>query len=1008
MVRTYLLILLLCGPVMPFFNHLMDVTRRMLESSNATWLRDQPDTHRLSRWNDHLMSILGIGSHIDEVSLNHSQHLFNYRAYDCEEGRRTLTMLDPKSGMFKRLVCNVNQTLSKDCSSCINKKSTLLKSEHLVYDDGICQSDYSSIASMPDHDTHLCRVGPLHIKHCSHDTKRVQHVPWFWIDGRIRIYDDYSISWTEGRFLSLFDCLNETSKVYNCNKATCLEGKCSGDIQFCTEFSCTYAKSECTCKRNQVPGVAVVHTKHGSFMPQCFGQSLWTVRKPLAKRSVSVRQPCMDCESDCKADHILVIVRHFTPDHYQACLGSTCLTGRASDKEFRVPFKMADRLSDSHFEIKMWDKERSNEFFLTSRCESINACDAITCWFCRANWANIHCFSKEQVLILVFVCSVCILVLASVFKAIRIIVTTIWKVLKPFWWLLSLLLRTCTRRLNKRAERLKESIHSLEEGLVEGSNNAGKESIQMQSVARPNVRQKMYSLTRLSPAVVGIMCLLNPASGCSDSISITASSQRCSTSSDGLNTCFISTSSLLQVSPKGQESCLIIKTPTGSAVDYIKIKTTDIRLECVRRDLYWVPRVTHRCIGTRRCHLMGACKQDACSEFKITDYSPEWGHEEELMAQLGWSYCVEQCGGPLCQCFNVRPSCFYLRKTFSPLSQDAFNIYECSEWTYRINVIVSTNSSQSNLTLKLGVPDSIPHGLISLSSVSQPPAVAYAECFGEDLHGVKFHTVCNRRTDYSLGKIGEIQCPTKADALSISKRCISSDSIIFSKVHRDSVDCRSAITDPMTIKSRNKLPSTVGSVTFWPTESSVEAAIPDLASATMLIRLDGYILQYRSDSNKCSSRFLSLSGCYNCEAGARLEIEHVTDFGTALAVLECPSLGYTTYYEAKNTLEKSVRTIHLNGSHVEAKCFFRCPNSESQIVIKGELVYLFNDDVRHHNQTLSPGLSAKSGSGWDPFGWFRASWLRAIWAVLGGTVSLIIGVIVVYMIFNLCMKAKKS
>ncbi|AEL29653.1 glycoprotein [Nile warbler virus] len=1006
MVRLILLLLVLVPPGQPIFNKMMDVIRRISESSNTTWQRDQPGDHRLSKLDTHLASILSVGSHIEEVSTNHSQHLKNFRAYDCGEGRNILTMLDPKTGKFRRLKCLDNQTLSKDCSTCLDTAPSILKSNHLVYDDGICQSDYSPSEAMPEHDTHLCRVGFLFIRHCSHDNKRIQHVPWFWIDGKLSIFDDYSISWIEGKFLSLFDCKNESQSSAQCDKAVCLQGKCTGDLQFCTEFSCTYANAACTCKRNSVPGIAQVHTKRGSFIPTCFGQSLWSVRKPLSKRSVLVQQMCLDCESSCQSDHILVIVRHFTPDHYQACLGSTCLTGRAKDKEFQVPFRMADRLSDSSFEIKMWNKERTHEYFLTSRCESVDACEAITCWFCRANWANLHCFSKEQVLILIVIISICTIILASVLRALRVIASFIWKLLKPFYWICSLLYRACKRKVNRKAEKLKEQIQSLEDGLSEPLTEAKSQPAPVK--ARPSSRQKMYNLTRLSPAVVCIFCFLGSTEACSDSLSVTATNQRCSTNSQGINTCFISTSSLLQVSPKGQESCLILKNPTGVAVDTIRIKTNDIRLECVRRDLYWTPRVTHRCVGVRRCHLMGDCQGESCSAFKITDYSAEWGHEEELMAQLGWSYCIEQCGGALCQCFNMRPSCFYLRKTFTPLSQDAYNIYECSEWSYRINVVVYTNNTESNITLKLGVPDSIPHGMISLSTVSQPPAIAYTECFGEDLHNTKFHTVCNRRTDYTLGRIGEIQCPTKADALAISKRCVSSDSIVFSKVHKDSVDCRSSIIDPQTIRDRNKLPSTVGSVTFWPTETSVEAAVPDLASATMMIRLDGYQVQYQSDSNKCSVRFLSLTGCYNCETGAKLEIEHVTDFGTALAILECPSLGYTTYYDVRNALEKATRTMHLNGSHVDARCLFKCPNSESQIKVKGELIYLFNDDVRHHNQTLSPGLAPKQGTGWDPFGWFKASWMRSIWAILGGTVALIIGVVGTYMALSLCLKVKKS
>ncbi|AFH08737.1 polyprotein [Murre virus] len=1006
MVKPIVLVVLFACAARAIFNNAWDVSRRLHDSTADTWKRDQPSSHTLVKSLDNMMTSLTIPMNNKTISTNHSTHLRNYRVYNCGTGRNSITMLDLKSGNFTKLKCRDNETLSPDCSTCTSKAPNFMMSKDLAYDDVVCQSDYSPTEALPDHSTKICKVGPLHISECKNEQKSVQHVSWFWINGKVRIFDDYTISWQEGKFISLFDCTNSTSNQSPCNKSVCLSGSCSGDVHFCTEFSCKSDSPVCSCSRNEVPGIAIIHTRLGSFMPACFGKSLWAVSKSRSKRSATVQQECVDCETTCNPDAIYVVVRHFSPGHYRACLGSTCLTGIAHSKEFQIPFKIADRLSDSDLEIRIWDSHRHNEYFITSKCKSVDACAAINCWFCRANWANIHCFSKEQTLILIIILSICVVLIASVLKAIKVIISIIWKVLKPIIWLVRVLSKAASRVASRRAASLRDSVNSLEEGLL----NPPQPAIEQRAAvpARANDRLRMFRLSRMTILSICCILLISYSEQCSDSISVTAPSHRCTTDSNGSSQCQVSTSSILQVSPKGQESCLILKNPNGLAVDTIKIRTKEIKLECIKRDLYWAPRVTHRCIGVRRCHLMGECKGDKCSEFKLDSYSPEWGHKDELMSQLGWSYCVEQCGGALCQCFNLNPSCFYLRKTFSLLSQDAYNMFECSEWAYKIDVVVVTNTSETNVTLKLGVPDSIPHGVISLSTVSQPPTVAYGECFGEDVHGVKFHAECNRRTDYSLGKIGEIQCPTKADALSVSKSCISSESIIHSRVHKDVVDCSSSIIDPSIIKKKNQLPSTVGTVTFWPTENSVEASIPELASALMLVRLDGFTFTYKSDNNKCNARFLSLSGCYNCEPGAKLEIEHVTDFGTALGLLSCPEIGYTTYFDVKTTLEKTVRTIHVNNSHIDITCHFKCPNSDMTLRVKGELVYLFNDDVRHSNQTLTPGLSPKLGMGWDPFGWFRASWLRLVWGLLGGTISIVIGIIVVYMVWTACIKVKKQ
>ncbi|AFH08733.1 polyprotein [Grand Arbaud virus] len=1005
----YLFILLLLIPSTgAIFHQIIDASRRILEHPETTWRRDQPEHHSLTK-SDHTTIPATQIVEKNATKDNFTRYLQNYRVYNCETGRNGLIMMDLHDRKFIRVHCNDNESFSQDCRMCSSPAPTIMKSKDLVYDDVICQSDYDNPSTLPQHDTKFCEVGPIRTSHCGTHSKSIQHVNWFWIDGQIRFIDEFSVSWIEGKFISLFDCKNSSEGSHSCNKTICLEGSCTGDVQFCTEFTCKLDSPACTCNRNKVTGVAMIHSKVGSFLPACFGRSMWAVKKHISKRSLNTGQLCSDCETSCKPNDIQVVVRHFDPDYYQACLGSTCLTGRAFSREFNIPFKMADRLSDAKLQISIWDKSKRNEYKINSYCEMIDACSAITCWFCRANWANIHCFSKEQILILVFAFALCIVAIASVLKALKVIVAVLWKILCPIVWVMSVIFRTILKIIRRKSSSIKESVYLMENGLKNEERFPMTSDLQVRTQKNGlSTREKMFQITRLNLTILGVICIATPAYGCSDSLSITASTQRCTTNHEGFTTCFVSTSSVLHVSPKGQESCLMIKNPSNQVVDVLRIRTESIKLECVKRDLYWVPRVTHQCLGVRRCHLMGDCVGEKCAAFRLTDYSPEWGHEEELMSRQGWSYCVEQCGGALCQCFNLRPSCFYLRKTFLPMSQDAYNMFECSEWNYKIEATFISNSTRSNITLQLGVPDAIPYGMVSLSTVSQPPSIAYSECFGEDQHGIKFHAVCNRRTDYTLGRLGEIQCPTKADALSVSRHCLTSESIILSKVHKDSVDCRSAIIDPQLILSKNKLPATIGSVTFWPTPGGIEAAVPNLASATLLLRLDGYYVQYKSDNNKCSARFLNVSGCYNCEAGAKLLIEHVTDFGSALGLLNCPELDYSTYFEVHQNIEKVYRTIHVNKSHLATTCSFKCPNSETTLTIQGELIYLFNDDVRHHNQSLSPGIAPKTGLGWDPFGWLKTSWFRILWALLGSTLSIIIGIVVIYLILNFCLKSKKS
>ncbi|AII79366.1 glycoprotein precursor [Rukutama virus] len=1000
-------IILIClvGQASMVFDSIMDAAKRLIYTNSTVWLMDQPESHQLTKGIPGTFNLLDI-RHPSIVFLhnNNMSHLGPFRDYDCGHDRTSLTVLNPETAKIVKYSCNSSQYLSRDCQRCEAGGRNHLIHADLVYDDAICQADYTKDWINIPHDTRICQINKLKIRDCKIKKTRMETVSWIRKDGEIRIIEDYQVVWREGEFLTLFDCRNLTGTF--CSKDVCTLGKCSGDASFCSNFNCEKNSPECICKRNEVPGVAVFKFRNVEVIPLCFGRSRWLVQREEVKRDVVSEHDCVDCSMDCKKDRIEITVRHFQPDFYRACLGSTCLTGKASDSDFTVPFKMADRMTNREFHVRIWDKLRDHVYKLEGSCEAIGACEVIHCFFCWANWANVHCFSKEQSLIIILAGSVCVILLASVLRAIKTVATMTWKLLLPFISCIRLLWRF-TRFIIKRKKKIvQEKMRDIEQGIE----TEDQSTMPLISNSRNQSRSAAYQKQKKIMTLLGLSIIMsfgNISECCTDLVTVTAESRTCINPGNGKGTCYFSTNSLLEISPRGQESCMILKNSGGEVVDVLKIKTEEIKLECEKSDLYWTPRVTHKCLGTRRCHLMGECKGDYCANFKLDDYSPEWGDKQELMNTLGWSFCAEQCGGALCQCFNLNPSCYFYRKTFQPLGPEVFNMFECSEWSYRLHLTVANNVSAEKVVLKLGVPYQIKDGLISLHSISQPPSVGFDRCFGESETGVKFHAICNKRQEYTLGKLGEIQCPTKIDAQRISSHCLSSESLVNAKVHIDDLNCFSSIIDPGDIQKRNKLPANVGGVTFYPTQSSVEAAISDLASASLMIKLVNFRVDFTVDLAKCSTRFVSLKGCYNCEQGAVLTVNTVSNFGTALALLDCPSLDYTTYLEVNSHLTEVDRIIHLNKSHIYDKCTVICPNSKDSIIISGELVYLFNEDLRHSNQTVMPGMKPKMSSGWDPFGWMKASWMRIVWALIGSSLSVIIAIVVIYIILNMACKVKR-
>ncbi|AII79364.1 glycoprotein precursor [Khasan virus] len=979
------LFLALSGMAMGFLEDLIQHVRTASQPEKKQFLQGLPRSHELSKG----LVEVPTGLEVSKIGFlpmeNYTDKLSDgvSREMDCSGGRKTFLALDPKNKRMSNLTCQVSQVLSKDCQTCVSGTPPVLKPPFsiILYDDMICQFETEATAQMKQPTTSFCSVAGNSLRECKGIVENtVEKISWILLREKVVYLEGHSLSWREGPWLSLFDCKNASDGKTQCDLSECKAGRCTGDAPFCSQFACEQSNPVCRCSRNLIPGILHVTIGDNTVIPQCFGHSKWVVQRSRRHVLASSPRSCVDCSVECGVDHVTVVVRHFSPGYYQMCLGPICYTGMAKGKEFKIDIHPMSRISTEEIDMKIWSENKADRFDLQTSCHHMSACDLINCFFCSANWVNIHCFGKEKWVLISLVFSLVCIIVGMALKAVqRIVMFCIW-VLKPIIWVCTVCCKYTSKRTFQKMLRMREVMREIDE-------ESGIDLPLLVPIAEtpslPAVSSRENRLARKAKVMmlVSMLSILTRAEACSDSIKLISPAKDCQQIAPNKYSCTFTTTALIPVAPIGQVSCVLLTSQTGESLGIMKIKTLEARLSCLKSDLYWIPKATHQCLGARRCRLVGECINDACMKMSENDYSSEWGARDQIMSRLGWSSCNPQCGGIGCGCFNVNPSCFYLRKTFLNAESLIYKAFECPSWTHSIKVEIFFNRSSQEVLLLPDSPQKTPWGRVQLSSVSAAPNLGFSDCFFESQTGEMFHAPCNRRGEVSTGKLGEIQCPTASDAMQISTNCFSDQSLIHHLINKDVVHCSSQLLDPKEVLKRNKLPSTVGNVIFYPSSGSVYASSSTKISATILLRLNEVQMESVTDRNKCSVRFVNLTGCYNCEAGAILKIETVTDFGTADAVISCPEIGLLTYIISTSVLSTVDTIVHLNKSKISTTCSASCPNSIENFKIDGELTYLRDVDFRHHNETTTP-IIQKGKGGIDWFGWLHFTWFQWIWTIL--------------------------
>lgn len=224
---------------------------------------------------------------------------------------------------------------------------------------------------------------------------------------------------------------------------------------------------------------------------------------------------------------------------------------------------------------------------------------------------------------------------------------------------------------------------------------------------------------------------------------------------------------------------------------------------------------------------------------------------------------------------------------------------------------LSQTLRQKKVVLTPGKSESVFGVLFTLTSISTPPQPILNKCVAMS-KSVSSLVECNRRGEFTNGKIGEVQCPTKSDAESVSDKCIVASGLVQVNTGVTQVSCLSQIVDIEKTASLNKLPKKLEDVMIYEENGDVFANFMGNSLFEMQLDMRDKKVSSKSDLSFCHVRFINISGCYNCLAGSELYLEVNTNFGSAMGTLSCPDLNLNIPFNADNSVKIKKINVHIS------------------------------------------------------------------------------------------------
>ena len=778
----------------------------------------------------------------------------------------------------------------------------------------------------------------------------------------------------------------------------------TGTAAYCGTHQCSpYSTKFCYFATTEIP---YLMNAYGKLPLRAFGmvsKDIYSFRLPPEHehdaagssrptfRRLQQLSGCLECHLQCvKGGFHLRLADDV--QFVESCIDLFCYRLSFPGKDITLPLPQELSLVSHSIKARIWVQGKVVKT-LSSVCQPHPFCDQINCYFCAVRLRNLHCHSTLLVVVVVvcvYFISMLALLLYMVCRGISVLLSTtgicVYYSLKCCWRL--------TKMMKNKAYRktVLPFYHSLSDETMVDYHS---------STARWPSRHR----AKITLAVI-VVALISSSSACSSAPSLVAHEASCTVAADRSKQCVIDEVTRVLLSPLGQPTCLLIETEDRNPIGTLELRLESISFDCIKNSQYFTRSYVMKPSYSKRCYGAGTCKLF----MKCTTLSPDAKLPEfsAVNHKPGFTHCSRSCGGLFCGCLLENKGCSFYR-VYAEETEDKtpYEVFDCSGYQQKTilkaKLRAENRTDSTTLVMNLG-QETFWHEVAMSFTTTATELPLMPLLMKTFLSGGNRTSIIHASAPGQgiVGTIGHLQCKSKEQADGFNGCTLSSDPCkckVEDKSHHDSLYCKctSGSLEKVLTKKENMLPLAATGVTLFPSaESGITAKFQAASSQLEVqVKIAGFKVQTQIDQALCKVSPTSLSGCYSCIAGATLEFSCTTDYGEALAHIDCGPVKFSAHCTSVPKNQRTTLVFQKPEQNLE--CDVLCPGGSTTFPLEVkdryyvEAIDLFEEQYTEvaGNQTSDYSWVSRIVSAVDPRNWRMKvfgpllNWFSDLRSVLG-------------------------
>lgn len=654
---------------------------------------------------------------------------------------------------------------------------------------------------------------------------------------------------------------------------------------------------------------------------------------------LNVAASCPTCSVECTNGGVIF---HLSPeiDKVEVCGQNRCY--QIMDPLVREEVYFPSEVTLYNYEVNATGWSKGNLVIKRNiNCNASPFCETIRCNFCLPILFNFQCTTISTRIYFLLLATFC---LCIAYYLVYLFI--------PLILILILIVKRLCRCIQIFLKTVFKFICCFYKSADSRSNHVQGNTIKLnlKSLKFPSTRRKDLPYVSFSTAVILTLAAVQICSGCIQVASLTAREESCVEFKNNSIACNYDDTTVVTLHPNAAEICLRMTDAKNNSIGLLTLRNVMIQSLCKPRSLYFTRSYRMKVQTVKRCPETGSCVNKKCASINKTSRLEEFDYQARNF--FGYTYCYESCGCWLCGCFYCSSGCLFVRTYARPRTSNIYEVLTCAEWTTRVRLeAVSLSEGKVNrhlFTLTPGHTASWEGIRLTLSSASLAPSPITSQKFLFDLKNQKMVKVSASAAGQPVtGTVGDLQCYSYAKAQKFDCRFPATNCNCQPEEETANCECTSRKLEDLFRSSARLPPCMIGGQRISNERKQIIATIQKSTAVQIQVTVKNVRVVAKSSHSECTAypNKTEVSGCYNCEVGAKLNVRCTSTVGTSMATVICSD--FIFHIRCTKDGCDNEEFIHFNRSVVDETCVLSCAASNTTLQLEGRLRYIQDNFPSH-------------------------------------------------------------